>query len=102
MPQMSDSDVCARFARAFAVASGWRVASGTPTRTGDGIVVSLRFGKRGLASANVIRHRAGRIQSLPVYELAVSDRQFAARDIDQLAADVAHAMTAAIVGAERG
>ena len=66
-----------------------------------GLAAELNFRPQGLVSAKVTRFRNGLAVSFPLYEMAVSDRKFAAGDIDRLAADVAHGMKAAD-GGERG
>ncbi len=81
-PAMTAADVCARFVRVLG-----------PLSIRDRLIVELRFVPRGLASAKATRFSAGRPQHLPVYELAISDRQFAVTDIDSLARDLARAMT---------
>jgi hypothetical protein len=92
---MTEPDACARFARALGPATRTTISLTTvPLR--DGLSVELRFGPRGMASAKAICLRAGRPIPLPVYELAISDRQFSASDIDALASDVARGLSAAL------
>lgn len=93
-PAMTAADACARFVQALSGAMrapAALVAAGAPPA--NGLVVELRFLPRGMASAKATRLRAGRGQALPFYELAVSDRPFAPRDIDRLATSVAQGMT---------
>ena len=87
-PAMTAAGVCARFVGALGAA----MPSALPP--GERLVVELRFLPHGVASAKVTQLRAGRLQSLPVYELAISDRQFAVTDVDSLARDVGRAIRA--------
>lgn len=93
-PAMTAAEACARFVRALSGATG-KPATLAAAAPADGLVVELRFLPRGMASARATRLRAGRAQALPLYELAVSDRKFAPRDIDTLAASVAQGVTMA-------
>ena len=74
---ITDAEICARFTRALG-------------KVGQGTSVELRFGPRGVASARAVR--VGRA-SLPLYEMAVSDRRYTMTDIDRLAADVVRGFT---------
>jgi hypothetical protein len=96
-PAITAPDACARFVRTL----GAETRTSTSLRTvplRDGLSVELRFGPRGMASAKAISLRAGRPIPLPVYELAISDRQFRASDIDALAGDVARGLDVALPG----
>ena len=74
-PPTTEEALCARFAAALR-------SHPLPDRR---LTVELRFASHGIASATVSRAPEGRISR---FELAVSDRRFAQRDLDRLAADV--------------
>ena len=102
-PAMTAAEACARFVQALSGAMRAPVAlAAAGGSTSEGLVVELAFLPQGIASARVTRLRAGRAQTLPLYELAVSDRQLAARDIDTLATSVAQGMTIAAAHTGRG
>jgi hypothetical protein len=97
VPAITAPAACAHFVRALGAATGTRTSLNiAPPR--DGLIVELRFGSRGMASVQVVQFRAGRPQSLPVYELAISDRPFRGSDIDSLASDVARGLSADVPG----
>jgi hypothetical protein len=74
-PALTPEQICAEFMRALGDQS-------------DNVRVELRFSPRGLASARAARRRDGEWEDLPLFELAVMDRQFNVSDINQLAHDV--------------
>ena len=102
VPAITADQACTRFIRAFGAASGKPVTSGKSATLNDGLIVEIHFKPRGMAAASATRMRAGRVQRLPLFQMAVSDRAFAPGDIDSLAADVARGMTTKTAGAERG
>jgi hypothetical protein len=92
-PATSAPSICAHFVHVLGAATRTPMSLSTaPPR--DGLTVELRFGPRGMASARVMRWRAGKATPLPVHELAISDRQFGMSDIDTLAGDIARGLTA--------
>ena len=100
-PTVPETELCTRFVRALGAAAHLPTSLNTAAAP-DGLIVELRFGPRGMASAKASRLRAGRTISLPVYELAISDRQFAPSDIDMLASDVARGLTAGMARKGKG
>ena len=100
VPAMTATDVCARFVQAYAIATRAPATLSVALPSSGGLVVELRFLPQGIASAKATQLCDGRPQPLPLFELAVSDRRFAADDINRLAADVARGITmrAAIAG----
>ena len=101
-PAMTSTDVCARFVRALSTGTSTGAVLSTAQPTGDGLVVELHFLPQGVASARAARWHAGRSLPLPVYEVAISDRQFAATDIDRLAGDVARGIALKPASARKG
>ena len=81
-PPMTSAAICERFAAALSRAMA----------ADDSLTAELRFLPQGLASATVTHVRAGATGAPSRFELAVSDRAFAASDIDRLAADVTAAL----------
>lgn len=79
-PALTPDQICDHFRRAL----GGR---------GQDMRVDLRFSMRGLASAQASVWRAGRWETLPLFEMAVMDRRFNLSDIDRLAGDVVVGMT---------
>lgn len=86
--------ICQRFVTAYARASG-APASKVPAAPADGLVIALRFLPQGVATAELTRMRGGKASPAVSFNLAVSDRPFAAQDIDRLAAEAAAARAAA-------
>lgn len=83
---MTSAAICERFVIAFGRASGGKaIAQDAPPR--DGLIVMLDFKPSGMAAAEVITVARGRRHAPAVFGLAISDRAFAAADIDQLAKD---------------
>ena len=91
---MTGADICVRFVNALGGAMGAPAATAVAVPA-DGLTVELNFLPQGVASARVTRLRGGRGAALPLYEMAVSDRRFAAQDIDNLAVSVAKGMATA-------
>lgn len=88
---MTSEAICQRFIGAFARASGI-TASAAASPPADGIVVALHFRPQGVASAEITRMRSGKASAPQSFNLAVSDRRFAADDIDRLAASAAQGL----------
>lgn len=95
---VSAEQICQRFVRSFGRARGATVAMRTVAPGRSGLHVEIGFRPPGIASARVVEQRAGKSLSLPLYELAVSDRKFLSSDIDRLAVDVARGLTGALTG----
>lgn len=81
-PPMTSAAICERFAAALSPV----------VAADDSLTAELHFLPQGLASATVTHVRAGATGAPSRFELAVSDRAFAASDIDRLAADVTAAL----------
>lgn len=77
-PATTPEAICARFSSAIRAAAA----------PGETLTVELRFLPSGVATALVTRIRGGRARPPVDFNLAVSDRGFAFRDLDRLAADV--------------
>ena len=78
-PPATAEAICERFAAAL-------LSRPLP---GGRLTVELHFAANGVATASVSDARDGAALPRSRFELAVSDRGFAARDLDRLAADVA-------------
>lgn len=88
---MTSEAICLRFIGAFARASG-TAASASASTPANGLVVVLDFRPQGVASAEIMRMRSGKASPPTSFNLAVSDRRFAADDIDQLAVSAARGL----------
>lgn len=92
-PAIAPGDICDRFIAALGTAARRPVRAAA--QVSEGLKVDLSFRAPGIATANVVRVRAGRAQPPVSYELAVSDRALRASDVERLAGDVARGVFAA-------